>query len=202
MSVISFRSLCLSALLAFGPAAPAVFAQEPAPVTVKGAGGAPCREALRVYGPTGSQEDRGLYLQWVTGLSVGAALANQIVDVSPTGEIMDLVQVALLVCQEPEYEDSIWYKATSVAIGRLRPYWARSPERVNISHQGGSHWIYKDSVKQLQGDLGKLGYELKVDGSFGEQTGAAVAAVQEKINIANNPIPTGALFYGLTRPSR
>lgn len=170
------------------------------PVTVKGAGSAPCAEALRVFGPTGSQADRGHYLQWATGLSVGAALANRVVDVSPTGDIADLVQIALLICQEPANVNAIWYTAVSTAIGRLRPYWSQDPTRVIVTHQGKNFWLYKDAVKQLQTDLNKLGYGLEVDGAFGQQTLAAVVAVHERISVSNMPVPTGMLFYGLTRP--
>lgn len=191
-------SFCLFLALSFS--AP-VFAQsEDSPVTIKGAGGAPCAEAVRVFGPSGTPEDRGLYLQWATGLSVGAALSNQIVDVSPTGEIMDLVHIALLVCQEPAHAEDRWFNAVSTAIGRVRPYWAKQPARVSITYEGATHWIYEDSIRQLQTDLGKLGYQVTVDGKFGNNTGAAIAAVQETIGIPNKPVPTGMLFYGLTRP--
>ncbi|MDQ2067763.1 peptidoglycan-binding domain-containing protein [Xinfangfangia sp. CPCC 101601] len=188
---------CTVALLMPGLA----FAQDnDKPVTVKGAGGAPCAEAIRVFGPTGTDHDRGFYLQWVNGFSVGVALAHEVVDVSPTGDPGDLVKIALLICEEANFAEGIWHSAVATAIGRMRPYWSNDPTRVSVTYESNSYWFYQDVVMQLQTDLNLLGYNLTVDGNFGGQTGAAIADIQSQINIPNMPVPTGPLFYAMTRP--
>lgn len=173
---------------------------EEIPVNLRNAGAAQCQDLTAAF-ESGSEIEKTAYLQWSAGYATAVSQSNSVIDVYPLSETLGLVEIALLICQEPEFVNSRYQVALLTAISRLRPFWAINPSIVTVTdHDSVSISIYRDAVKPLQEALIKLGVKMPADGDFGSMTGRAFSELHKLLDMPETPIPSGVSLYALTKP--
>jgi len=90
-------------------------------------------------------------------------------------------------------------------IKALEPYWTRAEgnsELVNVKSGESSMNVYVDYLKSSQEFLSERGYDLEVDGVFGEQTQAAFAKYKKDNGIVGPELPDSFfLIFVLAQPT-
>ena len=170
------------------------------PINLRNAGGAKCSDLIQAFDKN-SGGNQTAYLQWAAGYATAVAQSNQVIDVYPLSETLGLIEMALLICQEPEFHDSRYQTVLLNAIERLRPFWATTPSVVTLNGpDNASISIYSDSIKPLQEALINLGIRMPADGNFGTLTGGALSQLHKSLGLTETPIPSGISLYALTKP--
>jgi len=180
----------------------AVLAQEQRnPLNVRNAGVSTCKQFLDTFSQPKLEITKTAFLQWIAGYSTAASRASNVVDVFPINDTMELISYVALVCRESP--QATLETAAFQGLTRLRPFWVReSPNRLTLTWNDRKTEFYEAAVRPLQEELVQAGFEISVDGAYGNQTGNAVQSLSRQIGLQPTPFPTGALLYALTRPSQ
>lgn len=193
------RSILISIFLFVVPISAS--GQEASPLNVRNAGAATCLDFTNTFSTPGNALDKTAYLQWIAGYSAAAARVNEIVDIFPILDTMELVQMVIFVCNE-DTEVNLEYAVLQTAI-RLRPFWVQGSANVlTLTWQDTQTRFFEAAVPALQEALNAVGGNIVVDGAYGNQTGEAVASLAGQLGLPSTPLPTGAVIYLLTRPAQ
>lgn len=170
-------------------------------VNVRNAGAFVCEDVLPALISPGREIEKTAFLQWTAAYATAAARSNGLIDVFPLGDTSELVLMVRLVCRENPAQT--YETALRATIGRLRNYWVRqSPEVITLNDPSGHQaLLYLEAIPQLQRDLQRFGASIPVDGTYGDQTGNAVRALNESRGATPWLTPSGDLLYILTRQS-
>jgi hypothetical protein len=195
----NLRSTLLAILLLVSPIA--AMGQDTTPLNVRNSGAARCLDFTNVFLSSGNALDKTAYLQWISGYSAAAARGNAVVDIFPILDTMELVQMIAFVCGE-DPEANLEYAVFQTA-NRLRPFWVRESANVlTLTWQENQTRFFETAVTALQEALNAAGASVTVDGTYGNETGAALTSLSRQAGLPAAPVPTGATIYLLTRPAQ
>lgn len=182
-------------------ATPSLAQEQQNPLSVRNAGAGTCEQFVQVFSKPGEELTKTAFLQWIAGYTTAAARASNVVDVFPINDTMQLVQFVTLLCGEDPQRTL--EAAVFESVTRLRPFWvSERPNRLTLTWNGRRTQYYEAAVRPLQEALVRLGFDIAVDGAYGNQTGAAIESIAQQIGIEAAPFPSGALLYVITRPAQ
>lgn len=167
---------------------------------LRNAGGFSCEEVVPVLTTSGRQLEKTAFLQWTAGYTTAAARSNSLVDIFPLADTWELVRMIALICNEAP--DISYESATRTALGRLRPFWVHEQSEIIVLNDPGGRQVemYQSVVAPLQERLSSLGFNITVDGQFGDQTGNIIRQLNEQRGSQPWLTPDGELLYLLTLP--
>jgi hypothetical protein len=167
-------------------------------LNVKNAGAATCKDFINVFSSQGNELTKTAYMQWIAGYSTAVARVHNLVDVFPIKNTFELLQMVIFVCNEKP--DEIVETAVRVTIVRLKPFWVKDDAGlINLKNAGKEVKYFRASVSPLQQLIKNQGVKISIDGSYGNQTGAGLAAISKAAGLPESPLPTAALLYLFTK---
>jgi len=163
-----------------------------------------CSSFLEMIQSAENRTSAVLYSQWMAGYITAKNSTLGVLDVFPIRDPLDeWVRFVTLVCMSNQ--DKPIVEVMEGGIKALEPYWTRAEgnsELVNVKSGESSMNVYVDYLKSSQEFLSERGYDLEVDGVFGEQTQAAFAKYKKDNGIVGPELPDSFfLIFVLAQPT-
>lgn len=197
----NFFRLAVGAFLALQTVAVSAQDGKAPPVFTRNAGALTCDNLSQTFQGQGDPMNKTAMLQWLAGYSTAAARMNRVVDTFPISDTLELLRMVVLVCNEmPDVQIETGILQT---LSRLQPFWVRQDtSTLTLNDANNNAVYYTEAVRPLQQALANLGYDVTVDGKYGNQTGNAIAKLLQQYQQPASLVPTGVLMYILTRPQQ